>query len=382
MPASDLTKRRVWVRCGGRCVICNVLLVEAHLDDSETVRAIGEVAHVAGESLAGPRGCSTRVAATDRNEANNLILLCPNHHRSADKRLVDPQYTESFLFARKADHEGFIEHATSLRDEARTTVLRMFGGIRTAPGNISRGNAAAVVMNSTGRMPYYLPDPNNVGLEINLHNIPDPIDDHYWQTALRQVTARVDQVHRDVAEQGTRHVSVFAIALLPVLVALGVRLDDTIDADVYERHRSSQSWNWEPTAQIVPFATSETPGDPDSTEAVLIINASGTIQPDELPDDVASLTIFTLAPADGSTPGPTTFDNAATLAAFQTEIRAFFPRLEEMHKHLRLLHVFAAAPVSAAVELGRALPFDNAAPALAVYHRADHTYHRALTLPQ
>ena len=90
MSASELDKRLTWVRSGGRCLLCHEYLVEDHLEDSAAVRQIGEVAHIASEAEGGPRGASA-IPLPARNDPSNLILLCPNEHRSADKRrLEDP----------------------------------------------------------------------------------------------------------------------------------------------------------------------------------------------------------------------------------------------------------------------------------------------------
>jgi hypothetical protein len=38
MSANERTKRRIWVRCGGRCVICNMYFLCEHLDDGHAIR--------------------------------------------------------------------------------------------------------------------------------------------------------------------------------------------------------------------------------------------------------------------------------------------------------------------------------------------------------
>lgn len=382
MSADERTKRYVWVRCGGRCVICKKYLLLEEFDTGAAVRAIGEVAHIAGESEAGPRGESS-VPTGERNDPDNLILLCPNDHRAADKkRLKDPQYTEAYLNQLKLEHEAFVEFATGLSAVRTTTILRVFGGIRTAPGNVARDEAATVVMNHALRVPRYLPDPSGVGVEIDLRSVPDPIDAGYWSGSLRQIDAGIERLHRDVVENNTTHVSVFAITLLPLLVALGNRLDDTVAVDVYERHRSSDSWSWSTDAPVVPFGLAEASGEVSGAdEAVMVVNASGTIQWGELPEVLRGLVGFTVAPADGTTPSTSTFENADTLAGFEGVLRSFFAHLEANHKHIRRLHLFAAAPVSAAVTIGRTIPVDNAAPSVAIYHRTANTYEHVLDLP-
>jgi hypothetical protein len=381
---TEPVRRYVWVRSGGRCVICTRYLLLEHLDDGTAVRQIGEVAHIAGESEAGPRGAS-EVPAAERNDPPNLILLCPNDHRGADKlRLEDPKYTEEFLRALKDRHEAFIEHVTGLRDERSTTVLRMGAMVRDRPGVVTRSEAATVVMIQGQRVPRHRADPYGVGDKIDLTVLGDTVDAGYWTAGLQLIDKVVDRVHRDAAEDGTDHISVFAIALVPLLVALGSKLDDTIAADIYDRHRSRDGWAWNDDRPVFEFAAHPFPDVAEGTsDAVLIVNGSGTVQSGELPDELAGLPVFTIAPAGGATPGPDTFESSATLASFDEAVRSLFAALEldAATKAIRRLHLFAAVPVSAAVTIGRRLPVDNAAPHLALYHRTENTYAYAFDLP-
>ncbi|MGY5631140.1 SAVED domain-containing protein [Streptomyces sp. UC1A3] len=45
-------------------------------------------------------------------------------------------------------------------------------------------------------------------------------------------------------EDTVQHVSVFGFARLPLLVYFGSRLDDTFAVTIYQRHRSTEAWNW------------------------------------------------------------------------------------------------------------------------------------------
>ncbi|MCB9551939.1 MAG: hypothetical protein H6705_08655 [Myxococcales bacterium] len=47
------------------------------------------------------------MAAADRDEADNLILLCPTHHTLIDK--VPEQYPAELLRRWKAEHEAWVE---------------------------------------------------------------------------------------------------------------------------------------------------------------------------------------------------------------------------------------------------------------------------------
>jgi hypothetical protein len=381
MSASELDKRLTWVRSGGRCLLCHEYLVEDHLEDSAAVRQIGEVAHIASEAAGGPRGDSD-VPLPARNDPSNLILLCPNEHRSADKlRLEDPIYTEEFLLARKREWEAFVKMATGLDPDHATTVFRMVDTVKFAPTIVSVSDASKAVMSHSRRMPQYLLDLPEAGPDIDLANVPDTIDDTYWTSSLAQINEGVERLHHAAKRRVISHVSVFAIAHVPLLVALGNRIDDTISVDIYNKQRCNESWSWDTDAEAVPFAYHFPESVGAGDEGVLIVNASGDIKPDELPEEVRGLPTFRIAPADGHTPSTSTFDSSETQKLFDATVRSFLAELEVRAKHIRRLHLFAAVPVSAAVALGRRLPVNAAAPRLALYHRANDTYTHAFDIP-
>lgn len=381
MPASELDKRLTWVRSGGRCLLCHEYLVEDHLEDSAAVRQIGEVAHIASEAAGGPRGDSD-VPLPARNDPSNLILLCPNEHRSADKRrLADPIYTEDFLLARKREWEAFVKMATGLDPDHATTVFRMVDTVKFAPTIVSVSDASKAVMSHSRRMPEYLLDLPQAGPDIDLANVPDTIDGKYWTSSLAQITDGVDRLHHAAKRRVISHVSVFAIAHVPLLVALGNLIDDTISVDIFNKQRSNESWSWIAGAEAVPFAYHFPEAVGGGDEGVLIVNASGDIKVDELPEAVRELPIFRIAPVEGHTPSPSSFESSETQELFDATVRSFLAELEVRAKHIRRLHLFAAVPVSAAVALGRRLPVNAAAPRLALYHRANDTYSHAFDIP-
>ena len=375
----DPARRLIWVRAGGRCIVCNAYLVSSHLDDGAAVRQIGEVAHIAGRSATGPRG-SSETPLADRDAPENLILLCPNHHTEADTgRITDSQYTEEFLRSRKKSKEAWVEFVTGLSREQTTTVLRLSGDVRGSTCLIEPREAAEATMRWALRTPCYLRDPRGVGLTIDLANVPEPGTAAYWETCLRAIDAEVDRLRESARVGDTTHVSVFAFALIPLLVALGYALDDTIDTDVYSRHRGSDSWHWDPHAHAVGFALA-IPDTAGATEAAVIVNASGTIQPAELPQDAQNLPCIIVEPEGSHAPSPTTCASRRTLNSFTATFRGLLAELER-HKHIRHLHLFLAAPIAIAVNIGRIWPHDNAAPSLTVYHRTNDSYQRAITLP-
>ena len=200
--------------------------------------------------------------------------------------------------------------------------------------------------------------------------------------------AAIDEVieHKlkDAVADGTlQHVSVFAFARLPLLVYLGSRLDDTYGVELYQRHRSTDAWAWPNTDAPPPRfeVTSDGANDaPAGSPAVLILNVSGTVHPDELPEDLRGLNRHVLAPVGGTEAGVDVINSPEAVAAFRHAVRSFLSDLEVSAKKMPVLHEVGALPLAAAVALGQARD-PHVHPTFAIYGRTDDgAYEHALDL--
>jgi hypothetical protein len=373
-------KLKVWVRHGGRCVFCNAYMLESDL----TLRpvSLGEIAHNKASSDRGPRADSSASAA-ERNSADNLLLLCGRHHPDADKAAQVDILTVEQLAAFKKAHEDKIRLATERVGDPRTAILRVQGNIKTAVVDLSATVAADAVIRSAERFPDLPFSPDRQGVEIDLRSLPgeDEGTPAYYEAATKRIDEMIAMRFKPAVENGgIDHVSLLAFARIPVLVYLGSRLDDTIPTEVYQKHRAGETWVWGEDLDTDPEFTyrllAEGSGErPD--EAVLVVNASGTIHAAELPAAVDGLPIYLIELVSG-TPHTDTIRSRAVRDSFERALRQLLGQVEATHKTVRRLHVFAAAPVSAAVILGRSVGW-RIHPNLVVYDRAaDGTYHPAL----
>lgn len=107
MSIPEAEQRRLFGRSGNRCAFpdCRRLLTA---DDSPPDRLVvlGEMAHIVADRPGGPRGNSP-VSLAERNRAENLILLCNNHHQLIDSQIQT--YTVERLRAIKEAHELWVE---------------------------------------------------------------------------------------------------------------------------------------------------------------------------------------------------------------------------------------------------------------------------------
>jgi hypothetical protein len=78
-----------------------------NLLDTQNPYHLGEMAHIIAHGALGPRADGEQPDDT----YDNLILLCPNHHRQIDK--APDQFPADLLRQWKVEHEAWIEHAFS-----------------------------------------------------------------------------------------------------------------------------------------------------------------------------------------------------------------------------------------------------------------------------
>jgi hypothetical protein len=372
----DAQRLLVWVRSGGSCALCGQYLLEGEI----TARpyTLGELAHIVGRGRGpdSPRG-QVDLSDEDRDSAENLMLLCRGEHNEIDRNGSLQIATIEWLRGIKREHEEHIRQLVSLGRDRRTAIVRVVGDIYGEAVQVGRQIAADTVVRER-RFPYFPLTFDLQGVEIDLRGIPGERDGGaaYWDAAKRRIDEVIDLRLRDaIRTDQVRHVSVFGLARLPLLVYLGSKLDDTFPVALYQRHRDDQTWDWkdgDPVAFTVdrPEALAE--------EAMLMVNVSGTVDAAQLPEALAGLPVFTLR-LDGVDAGVDVLASRSSLAAFEREIRALFASLEASAKVVRRLHVVAAIPLSAAIALGRA-HHPGVHPGLVIYARAGDGYEAVLEI--
>lgn len=380
-------RMKVWIRSGGRCAICGRYLLEGLLTNEEFT--LGELAHIVGQQTTkgSPRG-EYDLPKSERDKAENLMLLCASEHDEIDRKGALDTLTVERLRKIKHDHEDWVRRMTGLDRNRGTAVVRMIGQIRGNAVELSKPTASAAVLHSDDRFPEFPLSYEQYGFEIDLRHLPGEGTDMYWAAGKAAIDEVIEhKLHEAVRREDVRHLSVFGFARLPLLVYFGSRLDDTYEVAIYQRHRSTEAWAWPETATPVTFdvayqsdtePVSESANSASRAGAVLVLNISGTIQPDELPPDLAALPRHVITPV-GETPGVDIINSPATLQAFTKTVRTLLSRVEATDKHMPTLHVFGALPLAACIALGRARD-PHVHPPFMVYDRADGAYIPALEI--
>jgi len=283
---SEPERRKLWVRAGGRCTLCKKDLMQGSLTWEEM--PLGEGAHIVGQkqTAGSPRG-EDPLPAAERDLASNILLACSNCHTEIDKLIALSAMTVDELRRRKAQHEDETAHLTGLMFDRRSTVLRVFGHVKDASVVLDRAEAARAVIRSGERFPLFMRSFDQQGIEVDLRRLPGEgaPTEAYYLAATQMIDQALERVRQGAEAGDVVHLSVFAIARLPLLVYLGAGLDDAIAAEIYQRHRASNNWEWPPPAAPSRTfqVTAAQEGDIESLDGALIVNLSGTTPLTDLP---------------------------------------------------------------------------------------------------
>jgi SMODS-associated and fused to various effectors sensor domain/HNH endonuclease len=349
-----LVRLTLFVKAGGRCEFdgCNKYLLEHHVTLKEGNYA--EVAHIVAFQPEGARGHEKRPLKI--NDVDNLMLLCPGCHKLIDDR--PEEYTTKALQEYKERHEQHIRHMTGLRPEHRTSVLVFTANIADQGVFVPFDQVLEAV---SPRYPYSKP-----GKIIDLTSI--RIDEAASiETARETVRRAMIQLYDAGSEvQTVKHLSVFALAPIPLLIDLGARLSNKIRTDLFQRHRDKENWTWRRTSKPATYQFNTLRSGNDPEKAALILSLSGTIRLRDLPEEIdPHYSVYELT-LEGQTPNPGFLKARRDLENFRSAYQTALSAIMRDHGTIRSLHLFPAIPAPVAILCGREL-LPKVHPELIVY---------------
>ena len=342
------TRLKLWVKAAGRCEFrgCNQPVWRNNLTLSDG--NFGEVAHIIASSEDGPRG--SEESADLRIEFSNLMLLCQRCHKEIDD---DPdRYTAELLHQWKQDHEKRIEIQTNYPEEIHKSTVVLF--TVKIKDRIPRINPEAYL---NAMFPKY---PVDEGIKIDNQDFDRHGDEVEWKAYARVIERRIRaRVEEGIDGEEIKHLSVFAIGPMPLLMFLGKCIGDTIPADLYQSHRNikdtSQTWSWQAEEQetqtsyiVNPIKVVE-----NSEKVAVILALSDTIGEDKYAkfvDDTFSIYEITI-----ENPSVHFLKNRKQLEHFSYEYRKLLNQVQAAHGHRCKVFILPAVPISIAVECGRVL---------------------------
>lgn len=261
----------------------------------------------------------------------------------------------------------------AIRD--RTVIVRVIGDLYDSTVQCSRLEATGACIRSGARIPDFALAIDHSTIECDLRGLPGQASGTktYFDLARSASDELVDGRLRDgIAKDQISHVSVFGFARLPLMVYLGTKLDDGFSSDLYQRSRITQSWEWSTDPGTAKFVI-DVPSAAQADEINVIVNMSGTIHSEELPEEVRDLPTYVLRMEDGLVGDVNVISSKADLDHFRATWYRLVGSIEKHHKLARSVNLFAAAPLTAAIAIGQAIN-PQVFESVAVYHRSDGGY--------
>ncbi len=364
-------KQKLWTKSAGRCQFrgCNELLYRDNLTHAEMNKAY--IAHIVADSPNGVRG-DEELSPKLAKEFSNLILLCDAHHRLIDDPSNEDTYTVELLKTYKKEHEERIEYLTGIGVSYKSHLLFFKDNIGTRKPEIEFEDARLAIL------PRFPASSNFIDIDLT-HGAYRDHEDNYFRDKQREISRLVETKVRQ--HSNINHLSVFAFASMPLLIHFGYELGDTISADIYQRHRSTNSWKWQDEdVSGFQYVIEENLLEDEAETGIVALNLSlsGTIRDEEInlaldkPHSYYKLTI--------ANPNPFFLKSEEQLDLFKAEIRSLLRRIRETHGHDCEIHLFPAIPLSVAVSIGCIL-LPKIDPKIHVYENNDG-FSYALTIAQ
>jgi hypothetical protein len=341
------------------------------------VFSVGQVAHITGatDGPGSPRGESPLTAA-ERAAPSNLMLLCYPCHRRVDGD--DEHWPREYLLERKNEFEARVRAATDFSSLEQTVVIRMTAPIRGNRPPITNAQVSEGLQ--ARQLTFAGEDPRDATERIELQAAED--DPGSWTTASAQIHRGVDRAVRSLAETSAESVSVFAFAPIPLLVDLGAAIGTKQTTHVFEpgRRGDRTTFRWAEDSPPAVFTTSASTvaAATDALDVVVLVSLTAAVQMERAPASLLDLPRFRLDVEGGTRASVIRSDG--DLLSFAAAWRDLLQMIESRCPRVARIHLITAAPIAAAIELGRQRMRD-AHPALVVYQlTAAQQYEPVLTI--
>jgi len=351
----DLTRMLLVVRAGGRCEFDdhNDYLLQHPF--TLTPGNFAQMAHIVAFKEDGPRGKSALRPAYI-NDISNLMLLCPQCHKLIDDH--PDLYPVAILQKYKESHEARIFHVTSLGPDKKTTVVQLKA--RIAGQTI----AIPVAQVTKAVAPRYPTDAKGHLIDLTAVNSEGKA---FIEEACRCIKQKIERLYEPVMDvHETRHISLFALAPIPLLIYLGSQLSNKVPVDVFQRHRDTEDWVWKDSGTPAEYRFDKIREGRGQGCIALILSLSGKVKPEALPPTIdEQFTVYELTLANMDT-NPTYLRQRDDLTRFKDTYQAALRTIARECGQCDSIHLFPAVPAPVAVFCGREL-LPKVDPKLVVY---------------
>lgn len=331
----------LWGKSAGRCQYrgCNTSLYRDDLTQAEFNQCY--IAHIVADSPNGPRGHETRSEELKKS-LNNLMLLCDTHHRLVDRFEIE-SHPEEVLLLMKKEHEDRVALITGINHNMKSEIIIYKASIGNNP----------VMMTYDSLKEFVIPEKypaRNAATDLSLSNSTS-VDSRktFWELQLENLDDQFkDQILPKLRKSELSHISLFAMAPIPLLIKLGTYLNDIQQLDVRQKRRNPDTWKFD-----VDLHTDYTLllAQEVKKHVALKIELSASITDERiikvLGEDVSIYSI------NIENPDNDFVKSRKQIIEFGEKMKEAFREIKKIHGQDVVLNVFPAMPISLAVQLGR-----------------------------
>lgn len=329
------TLKILWGRAAGRCAIpsCRVeLYADATVHDPIVI--IGEIAHIEASSDSGPRA-NKAMAKKDRDEYENLILLCQNCHA----RLDGQKNTNSVAYIRQLrnEHEAWVRNSLPERGKSTTgwaTILLQ----GQHPFDLESAIAALI------------PDfPSGAPLVIRV----EP-NKESWKSIQTRLAQQVDTV-LNTGDPFDFRLAVFPLAPVSACLALGYYLTNRPRVRLFQYHRDVHLWAW-PNEVLPPndIQVTRLPNSQvDSSEEIAICFHLSASIADESIHEVVKNSLLKTVHVTVANPRTSWLQHQDQLKQLAKNARGVFETCLAYYPKATKWHLFYAGPAPGGVIIGQ-----------------------------
>ena len=206
----------------------------------------------------------------------------------------------------------------------------------------------------------------------------EDIEGGFWRSSDEWVRRTAEDLRAHLSEEaGDAHY--FGIAEVPHVLGVAAYLGDEVLVHAHDYDRDLHSWHWpndsEPVAIDIAGAPSEFVS--QSGEAVLIVEVSYPVNQTDVEAVTGTevLASIRIRPS-GRNPTPTIVRSEADVLAVRQRVRDALAAIAQFRPGVKLIHLFAAAPVSVIFAIGQELRLRNGRDVQTYRYRADEPAER------
>lgn len=322
----------LWGKSAGRCQICGkpVYINEG----TGTEGNFSELAHNLPISRKGPRAEYIIDDTKDRNDIDNLILVClACHHEIDDER--SEYYTPDVLYRIKCDFEEHVFKGTDFKVIKDTYKIIYLPNLHSKSNNIL--------------IPYYLSGKCVLKtVEISMKNYSSYAIT--WNEEKNNLIKNFDEYVAQLIDKGNVNFSIFALAPIPLLILLGRLLSNKHDIDVYQYQKHPQTWLWQEYGDKLNYQVNKK-YIKRCKKPILILSLSGKVEEERIRQLFPNIKYHSIYKIELENPS----DDFLKCKEQKDDFFKVFSKLKEeianSHRGGKI-HLFAAIPISIAIEIG------------------------------